>query len=1187
MPETATAPATKATAPKARPIYKIGPLLLQVPLWSGGKDNINYEPANEVYWTGTAAAQTRTSGTTTTPLPATGKTAEPELAPFTPAWLEPEKAKARPKKPNGIVAKKKGMQRIPALIRPFVKLAIKGVLSLLDLLSAPWAKFPGRDHTSTALWSAGSIILVLTYVLWEVSTKMVGAMITNLGLQDPMATYVQYAIHSGVAIIGVGAVSLICGGIRLNNGKSFQQMWALILNPPPAFTKGPTFELGTITVSLKDLHTNIIAFGGVGTGKTASIIYPLLRQFCEKVNNDDPSINCEDPAQKFGALILDEKGDFIDFTLAELKRVGRSINDVIILDPDLEFFRYNPIDDSQSPQENANKLALVQSIISGGGGGGENKYWDDTSKNTIVNFLTLFKLYKGLERTGLDDIAKFVRDDAYAQFLVEECEKKIEAAKAANQMSFQDESIYMDAVSNVRNNWLALLSGGSSTGQILKTTIANMLGPLAQDPKLQRVFCRDRNFTFKDVINEGKIVMFRSAKIDKSTKKLIAVCLKLDFQTWMKRRNGATAVEFGLNTNRTCIKLIDEYQEFYTPGDEEFYGVSRSAKCSAIVATQSVSSLLTAAKRDKERTDTLIQNLCTKIFLRTTDHPTQDLGEQLAGQARKENLSTSVSKGGLVDSMISMNNSSSGPGSISVSEALEQNFRKDAFGKLMTVDGDKSATGPYYSEAILYHYHDTEALTDSRCYRTDFPHLYYSKEQKKAAAARVLAQSQAARSMSIIWYNKRCLLATRERAANHLRVAISRQFSIYSDKANVQVPPGTSLAQDVDALMAREKLKPKRKIPAAADATTGATPIIGPNIDGQQAETPETDDNLTDMVVNNTGDLMASGITTAGTGATLQSGSLLSSSLSDRPDNGDPRLAAQQQKEQIRLSAAEENEKRTKKLMGELERQRKYLDDLKEGEEIHPGPASKEAIVIAEEQLAALEARINGLLFQDYQEQENYEPHIAEDDATRAQDSRPFRPQAQDLQDITDATEPEEITMSAKVQAVLPEPEPTTDTAIPATIPDIPDPTMETPETPLIFDADDQISDGDSEENETAEIKQAFSAVTVNTDDEAIDPTMPTAPAEEGDAIVPFTQSEQEKEELRLAELQKAAEKKRKADEAAAAEAAANTGSSENKGEGASTDDKKDENESTPDDTQGENTEGMKEKLDDFFAPES
>mgnify|MGYP006384071481 CR=1 FL=1 len=93
--------------------------------------------------------------------------------------------------------------------------------------------------------------------------------------------------------------------------------------------------------------------------------------------------------------------------------------------------------------------------------------------------------------------------------------------------------------------------------------------------------------------------------------RVLATYLKLDFQTEV-----LSSISF--NNSRPCAFICDEYHEFVTSTDADFFAQSREAKCINIVATQSYSSLLNTLK-DKTVTDVITQNLINKLWFRTDD----------------------------------------------------------------------------------------------------------------------------------------------------------------------------------------------------------------------------------------------------------------------------------------------------------------------------------------------------------------------------------------------------------------------------------------------------------------------------------------------------------------------------------------------------------------------------------------
>jgi hypothetical protein len=457
------------------------------------------------------------------------------------------------------------------------------------------------------------------------------------------------------------------------------------------------------------------------THNTAGFVNPTLLQFFRKLNSSDPfSVYA-----RWGGLVLDVKGDFIDFVLYCFKLVGRPLVDLVIIDPDLDLVRYNPLDSSDRLKFSMNgaaKLAAVQKIIGGGGGDAKDRYWDDTSKAVIASALQVLQVMRNTASISLADVGRYMRDDDMVDALLKEAAARLmrDRYKIVEEEYFG----YKDAIDKLRTEWVGL---SENTKSILKTTISGMLGTIVGSASLQKVFCRETNFSFQQVITEGKVVLFRGTRLDDATSQLLAVCLKLDFQTWAKRRNGSTKAQFGLakeGCDRTLLFVCDEYQNFVTAGkggDEDFYGVSRSCLVCAIVATQHYTSLLNALGGNDNQVSTLTANLCTKVFLNSPDPKTGELGESLGARHEQEKLRESVSDGRV------LGKGDGGGGSTQVDKDIKENFRKDRFANLLTIDMQKSRDGPWYSEGFVYHYNSWEK-GPSKMFETRLMHCYAPRD---------------------------------------------------------------------------------------------------------------------------------------------------------------------------------------------------------------------------------------------------------------------------------------------------------------------------------------------------------------------------------------------------------------------------------------------------------------------------
>ena len=94
---------------------------------------------------------------------------------------------------------------------------------------------------------------------------------------------------------------------------------------------------------------------------------------------------------------------------------------------------------------------------------------------------------------------------------------------------------------------------------------------------------------------------------------------------------------------RTSAFICDEFQEFITTSDANFFAQSREAKCINIVSTQSYSSLLDTLK-DSTSLRVIIQNLVNKLWFRTDDIYTIEEIQKQLGKEEKVKTSTSISE---------------------------------------------------------------------------------------------------------------------------------------------------------------------------------------------------------------------------------------------------------------------------------------------------------------------------------------------------------------------------------------------------------------------------------------------------------------------------------------------------------------------------------------------------------------
>lgn len=156
------------------------------------------------------------------------------------------------------------------------------------------------------------------------------------------------------------------------------------------------------------------------------------------------------------------------------------------------------------------------------------------------------------------------------------------------------------------------------TMNILKSEITRITNCFISDANILASFCpseSNNNFLgFKNVINSGKIVVLNmNINEYRNLSKIIATYLKLDFQTEVLRQLS--------NSNhiiRPVAFISDEYSEYVSATDANFFSQSREAKCINVVSTQSYTSLLNALN-NKYSVEVIVQNLVNKLWFRSDD----------------------------------------------------------------------------------------------------------------------------------------------------------------------------------------------------------------------------------------------------------------------------------------------------------------------------------------------------------------------------------------------------------------------------------------------------------------------------------------------------------------------------------------------------------------------------------------
>lgn len=340
---------------------------------------------------------------------------------------------------------------------------------------------------------------------------------------------------------------------------------------------------------------------------------------------------CNSVDEKIGMLILDVKGNFHSQVFYYSKKYNR-LDDLIIIEPGGKY-KYNPLNKPNlKASVLANRLKTILLLFSPNN---SESYWLDKAEQVLTECIKLCRLYNENYVT-FEEIHKLINIPNY--YL-----KKIEILRSlflSQKLNQEDMYNLLSALNFFEKEYLQL---DSRTLSILKSEITRITNYFLSDYQIYKTFNptkEEENFYgFKDLINTGKIIVLNMNISEyKNLSKIIATYLKLDFQTEVLSR-----LSYQKDLRKVAF-ISDEYHEYVTNNDADFFAQCREAKCINILATQSYSSLLNTLK-DENTLKVLTQNLVNKLWFRTDDYFTIEIAQKQIGKEEKLKTSTTISEG--------------------------------------------------------------------------------------------------------------------------------------------------------------------------------------------------------------------------------------------------------------------------------------------------------------------------------------------------------------------------------------------------------------------------------------------------------------------------------------------------------------------------------------------------------------
>ena len=369
------------------------------------------------------------------------------------------------------------------------------------------------------------------------------------------------------------------------------------------------------------LYQNFLITGTIGSGKTSSAMYPFTNQLLK--------YNYFNNNSKIAMLILDVKGNYYE----QVKKYAEKYNlkeDLIIIELG-SHIKYNPLDKPYlKPTVLANRLRSILELFSENN---SESYWLDKAEQVLQESIKLCRMYNNGYVT-FQEIHKLITIEGYYNEKISMLKDMFLNSKLNQEQVFELNSaldFFQKEFSNLDQRTLS----------ILKSEITRITNTFVSDYSVLKTFCpKKEELTFKgfeEVLKKGKIVVLNMNIAEyRNLSKIIAAYLKLDFQTEIM-------INLSKGKPRTTAFICDEYAEYVTKTDSDFFSLSREAKCINIVSTQSYSSIKNTLK-DDTAVKVICQNLINKIWFRTDDIFTIEEAQKQLGKEEKEKISKNIAE---------------------------------------------------------------------------------------------------------------------------------------------------------------------------------------------------------------------------------------------------------------------------------------------------------------------------------------------------------------------------------------------------------------------------------------------------------------------------------------------------------------------------------------------------------------
>lgn len=383
-------------------------------------------------------------------------------------------------------------------------------------------------------------------------------------------------------------------------------------------------------LSISDMFQNTIVLGGTGSGKTRTILLPVITQLIRQQNKQDISLYVTDAKAVLwkDVAVIAEKFD------KQVQLIGVEDNELGV-----------DLLDGISPSFASD---LIKSVMRQLGGASADSFWPDMASNMMRHVFTVLRAWErtkgGLDYAETSSERPYSLVSAYRLALeahdIDGWMKEIEADILGcieldfSAISDLAKSDLYASMRYLRATWPQI---AKDTRSGIESNITNALGNFEADVRLREKFASGEkaDITVGEFWgNKITCVNLPDSELGNAGK-IINVFLKTLLFSEAKRRQSANP---DIALKQQLAFIADEYQSLITAdvsgiSDATFPNISRSTGLFYLVATQGIVGLEQAI--GQHAAANFMNNMRNKIFLQIEESATMNFAKMLAGKSMR------------------------------------------------------------------------------------------------------------------------------------------------------------------------------------------------------------------------------------------------------------------------------------------------------------------------------------------------------------------------------------------------------------------------------------------------------------------------------------------------------------------------------------------------------------------------